>query len=56
MKECDILKCPKCNRYFIEPPAIYIDDDRILICSKCGIREALEYYRRYKEKVQQISE
>lgn len=44
MKECDFFKCPRCSKYFIEPPAISRKDNKTQICSKCGMEEALEAF------------
>ena len=34
--------CPKCGQYYIAPPALSRTDNKTLICSDCGIREAYE--------------
>lgn len=42
MERCDIKKCPRCSKYFIEPPALSRKDNKTEICSSCGVEEALE--------------
>ena len=34
--------CPLCGEEYWEPPAISRADDRSVICSGCGIRQAVE--------------
>jgi len=34
--------CPKCGQYYVAPPALSRTDNKTLICSDCGIREAYE--------------
>lgn len=34
-------KCPKCGRYYSEPPAISRTDNKTEICSMCGMKEAI---------------
>ena len=35
-------KCPICGREFSEPPALSRIDNEMLICPRCGTRQALE--------------
>lgn len=40
----DIHKCPKCGEEFVGVPALSREDNETEICTKCGIREAVEAY------------
>lgn len=37
-------KCPKCGRYYSEPPALSRVDNKTKICSMCGMKEALKCF------------
>lgn len=37
--------CPICGESYAEPSAVSRSDNKTLICSSCGIREALEPLR-----------
>lgn len=39
-------KCPKCGRYFERLLAVSRSRDRNMICTECGILEALEEFNR----------
>lgn len=41
--------CPICNLDYEERPAISRYNNETLICSICGIKEALDIYTKYKE-------
>ena len=44
MKEHDMIfvrTCPQCGKQYAEHPAISRADNKTLICSDCGTREAL---------------
>lgn len=49
VEECDIKKCPHCSKYYIEPSAISRTDNKLKICSECGMKEALELFQEYKK-------
>lgn len=34
-------KCPKCNKHYVGYPALSRNDNKIEICSECGVREAI---------------
>ena len=40
--EVRLRKCPKCGKAFAGQPAISRADNKTLICSDCGTREALQ--------------
>ena len=40
--------CPHCERMYTEWPALSRRDNKTLICSACGTREALEDYEASK--------
>lgn len=42
--------CPSCGCEYDEPPAISRYDSNVKVCSKCGVKEALEIFIKYKEK------
>ena len=42
-------KCPKCGRYYSEPPAISRKDNKTEICSMCGIREAISNWSNWNK-------
>lgn len=46
--------CPICGREFSRPPAISRRDPSVLICSRCGTREALEDLGMEPEKIEGI--
>lgn len=35
-------RCPICGNKFSEPPALSRIDNETLVCSHCGVREALQ--------------
>lgn len=41
--------CPICGRMYHEHPAISRKDNQTEICPDCGVREALEDYKKYVE-------
>ena len=36
--------CPKCNKAFVEHPAISREDNKTEICPTCGMKEAMDAY------------
>ena len=42
--------CPKCKKEFSDPPAISRDDNKTEICPECGVKEAMEAYKKHVEK------
>ncbi len=38
-------KCPKCDAHYIGYPALSRRDNKTKICSKCGMKEAIESVR-----------
>lgn len=42
MQESEIKKCPRCSKYYIEPPAISRKDNKTEICPACGVEEAFK--------------
>ena len=43
MIEVKLTRCPKCNKLYNSKPAISRVDNCTLICSDCGMREALDF-------------
>lgn len=41
--------CPSCLKEFIESPALSRIDNCTLICSACGVKEAIDDYVRSKQ-------
>ena len=37
-------KCPKCGTYYAGYPAFSRKDNKVKICPKCGMREAIEIF------------
>ncbi len=48
--------CPLCGRIYHEHPALSRTDNRTLICSDCGIRQALQSLNVSREEQEQILE
>lgn len=49
VEEVEIKKCPHCSKYYLEPSAISRTDNKLKICSECGMKEALELFQEYKK-------
>ncbi len=41
--------CPKCGKEYTEHPALSRTDNKTEICPECGVREALEDWKNWKE-------
>ena len=39
VEEVEIKKCPHCSKYYLEPSAISRTDNKLKICSECGMKE-----------------
>ncbi len=46
--------CPRCGKEFIEAPALSRADNKTLICSTCGTKEALEAAGMKGEEIEKI--
>ena len=46
--------CPRCNKEFIEHPALSRVDNKTLICPLCGTREALEASNMSDEEIEKV--
>lgn len=42
VEEVKTFKCTRCERYFLGEPAISRKDNQSLVCSKCGMEEAID--------------
>ena len=42
--------CPKCKRKYVGYPAISRKDNHSEICPDCGLKEALEDFKKFKEE------
>ena len=49
----DVIRkvCPKCNKAYAGHPALSRADNKTEICPDCGVREALDAFKAYKEMV-----
>ena len=46
------MKCPKCGKPMQKPfVALSRDDNKTLVCSDCGTREALEAFIKWRKEV-----
>lgn len=43
--------CPKCGREYFLPPAVSRKDGKTDICPDCGMREALDSWKNWQNKV-----
>ena len=46
-------KCERCGKFFIGEPALSRKDNKMEICSRCGLEEAIE---EFNEEMKKISE
>lgn len=42
-----LRKCPICSGYYVDYPALSRKDNATEICSRCGVREAIECFMSY---------
>lgn len=49
MNELGIKICPRCGKEFTEHPALSRVDNKTEICAFCGIFEAIESFKAFKE-------
>ena len=45
-KILEIQRCPKCKKEFTEHPALSREDNETEICPECGVREAIDTYKK----------
>jgi len=45
--------CPKCKKHYFGYGATSRKDNKIEICSSCGVNEAMEEYRKYIKKTKE---
>ena len=45
----EIRLCPVCGKMYSGYPALSRKDNKTEICSECGVREAIEAYKKWKE-------